>query len=146
MRPLLLTVRPPVVVADMSIAVSMELTNAPVSGVSVVLTAEIVPALLTVFRLPPWSVMASATRLKGAVAVAMCCGGRYRVGADAGRDAGVLANIDHRHIGIRSQDHTEGTARTDACHLGGNRARRVLAEFSASAITSSRGTVAKAPI
>ncbi len=40
MRPLLLTVRPPVVVADMSIAVSMELTTAPVSGVSVVLTAK----------------------------------------------------------------------------------------------------------
>src|SRR5882762_4962939 len=71
MRPLLLIVTLPVVPADRSMAVVRELVTAPVPGLRSVLLAWMVPALLMVFRLPPWSRMASDTRLKGEVAVAI---------------------------------------------------------------------------
>ena len=71
MRPVLLMVTPPAVPAARSMALVSELATAPVPGVRSVFCAWMVPALLMVFRLPPWSRMASDTRLKGAVAVAM---------------------------------------------------------------------------
>jgi len=71
----LLIVTLPVVPADRSMAVVRELVTAPVPGLRSVLLAWMVPALLMVFRLPPWSRMASDTRLKGEVAVAMVAEG-----------------------------------------------------------------------
>src|SRR5471030_1022742 len=75
LAPILPTFSTLVLPAVRSMAVVIELTTAPVPGLRSVLLAWMTPALLMVFRLPPWSRMASDTRLKGAVAVAMAAVG-----------------------------------------------------------------------
>ena len=71
MVPELLTVTPPVVLVDKSMALVSELVTAPVAGDRVVLVALMVPALLMALSVPDWSEMASETRLKGALALAI---------------------------------------------------------------------------
>ena len=146
MWPLLLMTTPPLVLADRSIAVSMELVTAPVSGVSVVLLAEMVPALLMSFRLPPSSTMASDTRLKGEVELAMLTVGETVLVATLALMLAFLPTVISGtwELTPRITPKALPWPRPDTPAL---MVPGVLPEeFSASDMTSRRGTLAKAPI